>query len=115
MESLREAFRKALSNIRSSFTIFSPKGDASSIDGEEEVKGPGYQSIKEVYYMFSYLTKKMNLDSELIYDLGYNKDDARLIIDSRRFQISVEARHSDFSRIKIKFKELIATILIRTL
>lgn len=38
----------------------------------------------------------------------------KLIIDSKRFLISVEAKHSDYSRIKLKFKELIGTILIRT-
>lgn len=63
MESLREAFRKSLSEIHSSQTLFSPKVEAYGNDGEEEeVKGAGHQNIKHVFYMFSYLTKKMDLD-----------------------------------------------------
>jgi len=55
-----------LNKIKRLFTLFSPKVDASTIDGEEEVKGDGRQNIKDVFYKFNYLTKKMNLDKELI-------------------------------------------------
>ena len=115
MNSLRDAFRKALSACRTTYTLFSARGQASNLDDEEEVKGESDLSLKEVFYTFTYLTKKLNLKQELITDMALTDSDAKLIIDSKRFRITVECIRSNYSRIQRKLKDIVGNILCRAL
>lgn len=113
MNALRDSFRKALSNCRTTYNLLSSSGlhASSSKDDEEEVKG-AETSLNDVFFTYNYLTQSLNLKQELVTDLGLSE--VKVINDDRRFRISVEANHSEYTRVHRKFKDLVASILSRT-